>query len=177
MDEATRPANDRQDYAEQNNFRSYGEAKMTPEQERGNHLVGCITELKCAQFFGLKFDPSVGVITNVDCKILEVRGRRIESGRDLAIRPHDKMRLPHVLMWVDGKFTRATVVGWLCGWQGHQRAMAAKAEAGGHDVMWQQSKGVWFIPPPYHSIVSLQDWIGAGAPLHWAPEEYRADAS
>ena len=173
MEIVTAAANGRQAFAERNKYVPYDKsARIQPEQQRTNDIAGCLGELKCAHYFGLKFDPSVGVITNVDLKIIEVRTRRIETGRDLAIRPKDKMRLPYVLVWLDFKRMIAMMVGWLCGWQAHERAMQAKQEAG-HDVWWQQIKQVWFIPPPYHSIASLEDWIGAGAPQHWAPEQYR----
>jgi hypothetical protein len=171
-DEAKAAANARQDYAEKNEYKSHGDEVVPRDKERRNHIVGCLGELKCAQHFGLNFDPSIGVITSIDCKIIEVRTRRIETGRDLALRPNDKWRLPFVLVWLNRERMLATIVGWLCGWEGHQRAMLAKQEAG-RDVWWQPLTGAWFIPPPYHSIQSLEDWIDAGHPEHWAPDGYR----
>jgi hypothetical protein len=147
-------------------------ARIERGQQHINDMTGCLGELKCSQFFGLPFDTSENATASVDCKIIEVRARRIETGRDLAIRPHDKMRLPYVLVWLDHARMIATIVGWLCGWEAHQRAMQAKLESG-RDVWWQPLKSVWFIPPPYHSIESIKDWILIGHPLHWAPEEYR----
>jgi hypothetical protein len=161
MMEATVAANGRQDFAESQNFQTSGRA-LPREQERLNHRVGCLGELKCAQRFHLEFNASVGIITNVDCKILEVRTRRIENGRDLPFRSIEKVRLPYVLCWLDERAKQVTIVGWLCGWQAHERMKDTP--------MW---KGVWFVPPPYHSVQSLQDWITAGHPLHWAPEAYR----
>jgi hypothetical protein len=171
--EATDAANGRQDFAEQQNWRSRGAGEIPRARERLNSLVGCLGELKCSQYFGMKFDPSIGIITNVDCEIFEVRTRRIDSGRDLAITPDDKMRLPYVLVWIDRLGTTATIVGWLCGWEGHQRAMQAKEAAGGRDVWFRPVRVVWFIPPPYHSVKSLRQWIQCGHLLHWCPEKYR----
>jgi hypothetical protein len=165
-------ANGRQDFAQQHNLQTPG-VQRTSERRRRDDFLGCIGELKSSQYFGLEFNADVGVLNGVDCKIFEVRARRIESGRDLAITPNDKWQLPYVLVWIDRERMIATLVGWLCGWQGHQRAMDAKREAGGTDVWWQPLKAVWFIPPPYHSVQSLRDWIDCGHPLHWCPEEYR----
>lgn len=165
----------RQDFADSANLKSsHGdEATLSREQQRSDHGIGALGEKIVADYYGLPWDPSIGVLTNVDCKIIEVRTRRIETGRDLPIRKNDKMRLPHVNVWIDQKRMIATIAGWLCAWEGHQRAMQAKADAGGKDVWWQAKTGVWFIPPPWHSVQSLTDWIGAGHPLHWAPERYR----
>jgi len=164
---ATHAGHARQDYARRTGLQHYGRTVVTSAKD----IVGCLGELKCAQFFGQPFDPAIGVLTGVDCKLFEVRARDISTGRDLAIRPHDKMRLPHVLVWITPAHTLATIVGWLCGWEGRERAKAAELAAG-FDVLWQPKKGCWFIPPPYHSVKSLQDWIDCGAPLHWAPEAY-----
>jgi hypothetical protein len=165
-------ANGRQDYAESKDFKSHGEAIVSRDKERRNHIAGCIGEIKCAQYFKQKFEPSIGVITNVDCKLFEVRARRIETGRDLAIRPNCKLRLPHVLVWISRDRKIVTLVGWLCAWEGRERAKEAQEQAG-RDIWWQPLTGAWFIPPPYHSIRSLQDWINCGHPLHWCPEQYQ----
>lgn len=167
-------ADERQDFADSRNLKSShgNEAPLSAAQQRSDHHVGSLGEMKVAEYYGLEWNPSVGVLTNVDCKIIEVRTRRIENGRDLPIRANDKWRLPHMLVWFDSKRMITTMAGWLCAWEGHQRAMQAKAEAG-RDVWWQAKTGVWFIPPPYHSIKSLRDWINAGHPQHWAPEAYR----
>jgi hypothetical protein len=169
--EATEAAHGRHDFGEAHGYKNHIEQGR--KQDVDAEVVGCLGELLCAHYFQLQFNPSVGVIDAVDCKIFEVRTRRIESGKDLALKQRDKMRLPFVLVWINRDRTEATLVGWLCGWEGHQRAKQAK-EAGRD--LWQPSVRAWFIPPPYHSIASLEDWIGAGHPLHWAPEDYRGVA-
>jgi hypothetical protein len=172
MATVTPTANGRQDNAERKHLKNQFAKPTTLQEDRFSHVIGCIGELKCAQFFGMPFDDSdIGVLTNIDCKVFEVRTRNIETGRDLSIEPQSKMRLPHVLVWVDRKHMQATIVGWLCGWEGRERAKAAELAAG-FDVWWRPAVRTWFIPPPYHSVKSLQDWIECGAPLHWAPEAY-----
>jgi len=148
-------------------------ARMSPDVQQAHDLIGCLGELKASQCFGQPFNTSENGIGEIDCRIFEARARDIRTGRDLAYRPIDKMRLPYVLVWIDLPAKKATIVGWLVGWEAHQRAMAAKQKAG-YDVLWNATRRVWFIPPPYHSVASLEDWILVGHPQHWAPEGYRA---
>ena len=148
LETATRVGNAKQSFSARTGLRDYGVA-MSAARGQANNTVGSLGELKTSQFFGVEFDDSEDGRHKVDCELFEARTRDIDNnGRDLAIRPHDKMRLPHVLVWIERKRLIATLVGWLVGWEGHARAMQAKADAG-YDVWWQQSKGCWFVPPPY----------------------------
>lgn len=166
---AARVGSAKQSYSVRQKLPDYGPSAAAPANGERQHVLGCLGEFICARFFGVEFDDSEDGRAKIDCKIFEVRTRDVSSGKDLAIRPHDKMRLPHVLVWIEGDL--ATIVGWLVGWEGHARAMQAKADAG-FDVWWQPSARCWFVPPPYHSVASLQDWIACGHPLHWSPPEY-----
>lgn len=163
IEQVREAAEGRQDYAQRMGLVTPG-VERPPERRLRDDYLGCVGELKVVQHFDLDFDPAIGVLDRVDCKILEVRSRRVETGRDLAIRPLEKWRLPHVLVWIDRERMTATLVGWLCAWEGRERATP---------TMWQPKKEVWFIPPPYHTIKSLEEWIESGHPLHWCPEKYR----
>lgn len=163
-DEAIAGANKRQDYAEQVHLPNYDGRTLTPEYERENHHVGAIAEWASAALLGQKFDPSVGDLDATDLKIIEVRGRRIGPNSDLPMRRNDenKLRLPFFLVRINLNRLTAEFVGWLCGWEAWERRTTENCHF-----------GVWYIPPPYHTVLSLQQWVLCGHRLHWAPERYR----
>ncbi len=158
--EALEAADARQDYAERVRLPNYDGRELTPELERENHHVGAIAEWACALHFGLTFNASVGDLTACDLGIIEVRGRRDGPNADLPMRRNDtpKLRKPFVLVLVNLIHLTANIVGWLCGWEAMKRADNAT-----------QRYGVWYIPPPYHSVRSLEQWIMCGHPQHWCP--------
>jgi len=166
--EFVKAANDRQDYAERFRLENYDGRPMTAEQEREAHGVGALGEGAAADLFGLKFDPAVGVLDGTDLKIIEVRARRAGgSGGDLAMRRGDnekaKLRRPFLLVHVNPPKLTVQFIGWLCGWEAWER----RSEENCH-------YGVWYIRPPYHSVLSLQQWVQCGHRLHWSPPEYES---
>jgi hypothetical protein len=122
--------------------------------------VGTRAEQVGAEHLKLPFNASVGNTRNVDlADLIEIRGRR-GAGTDLPIRPRDKMRLPHLLIRFYGKY--AHIIGWLCGWEGQKRAREL-------NLKLCPIRHVWYVPPPYHSVLSLEQWLMCGHRLHWMP--------
>jgi hypothetical protein len=163
-EEALRGANERQDYAEMMGFENYGGRMFTREEERLHHEVGALGEYAAANCLGLKFDPTVGRIDAVDLGIVEVRARTVGRLTDLAIRSgkdEEKLRLPFFLTVVNRPTLTVDLVGWLCGWEAWERRNQQNYHY-----------GVWYIPPPYHSVLSLQQWVLCGHRRHWAPPKY-----
>jgi hypothetical protein len=123
--------------------------------------IGARGEKVVAHHFKLPFEASVGNTRNVDlANLIEARARRGAS-TDLAIRPIDKMRLPHVLVRFYSEY--AHIIGWLCAWEGRQRALEL-------NLKLCPIRHVWYVPPPYHSVLSLEQWLMCGHRLHWMPE-------
>jgi len=142
------------EYAAEARARDSEEEKFLTEQ------AGTRAEQIGADHFKLSFNASVGNTRNVDLDdLIEIRGRR-GANTDLAIRPVDKMRLPHVLIRIIPPW--ADIVGWLCAWEGRQRALELK-------LRLCPIRHVWYVPPPYHSVRSLEQWLMCGHRLHWMP--------
>jgi hypothetical protein len=171
-DEAIAAGDKRWQFARNRNARNYG-IDLSPEECKENHHVGSIGEWVCAEYFGLEFEggtdfDSYESLVAPDLKIIEVRARRIQFGlnADLTIRPDDKMRLPVVLVRVSMERMLAEIVGWLCGWEAIER----------EDKIWYGPRQVFYVPPPYHSVLSLVQWLACGRRPHWCPEKYRSVA-
>jgi len=159
IEEALQASAAKSDHRERAGSQNYGKKVLTAERIRANRDVGDICEFLGAWYFKLPFDASVGPIDNVDLKIVEVRGRRIERSRefpDLAIRPKDKMHLPNVLMRLNEERREAHIVGWLCAWQAMERPIGEDEGC----KIWCDEKGVYYIRPPYHSVASLEQYLG-----------------
>jgi len=163
-----RDGNALEDEAQAKGARNYG-IDLTLEETRANHHVGSLGEWLCAKYFGLEDEyREVKKQGDVDLKVIEVRARRITMGLncDLTIRPDDKMRMPIVLVRVSMERMLAELVGWLCGWEAIER----------EDKIWYEPRRVFYVPPPYHSILSLEQWLACGRRPHWCPEKYRSAA-
>lgn len=145
MAKAIQVGRDRNAYAAGRGYQNYGELMGS---KLDHDITGAIAECSVAKFFGLRWDPSVGVITNIDVgERLEVRGRRIsQTGGDLPIRPDDKDDKPYVLCWVYDD-NSVDLRGWL---------FAKEAKGRGQ---WRQNMGVWFVGPPYRPIPELQELL------------------
>jgi len=107
-------------------------------------------------------DAVRAALSNADVRLcLRKAGQHLP---ELVVKPGDGplMRLSFVLVRVDMQRLRAEILGWLCGWQAMER----------EDKVWNEGRGMWFIPPPYHSVQSLEDWITSGAKPHWMPPEF-----
>jgi len=167
--EPLRVGDARQDAAERAGYVNYGGVRTLAEQ-RENHRLSAVGEWLAAWFFRLRFKPSIGVIDAIDLGFLdddteedgvEVRARRVTERLpvpDLIIRPTDKLVLPHVLICVELELGQAEVAGWLVGWEALQR---------GDKGPLPGLQGLHAVPPPYHSVESLQHWIAAGHRRHW----------
>jgi hypothetical protein len=161
-----RVANQHYEVNRRNGARHYGDKFVEPERRQANAELGMVSEFLAAWYFGLRFRDGLGDDRlGIDLDVIEVRARRVEFERqtpDLAIRPDDKLHLPNVLMYLDIDAGRAELIGWLAAWQAIERAQKE----------WCQPKGVWFVRPPYHSILSLEQWLAAGAKPMWNPADF-----
>jgi len=130
-----------------NNYENYGAVE-------GAQLIfnvkGTVGEAGVAAHFRQPWNRKVGDLKSIDVgKIIEVRGRKPYS--DLGIRPahKDKLRLPHVLVWVYDDYSM-DLRGWLFGYEG------AHEKGGELDrKRWHQRSGCWYNPPPYRPLDEL----------------------
>ena len=161
--EADAGALGRRAYGRSANLTEYAPEARARDSELEKFLTeraGARAEKVCADHFKLPFNASVGNTRNIDlADLIEVRCRR-GALADLGIRPKDKMRLPHVLVRYYGECI--DIVGWLCGWEGRERAEQLK-------IRLCPIRKVWYVPPPYHSVRSLEQWLMCGHRLHWMP--------
>ena len=112
-------------------------------------IMGAMAEFAVGGALGVFWDGHVGKSDDGDVGgFVEVRMRRVPgTGTDLAIRPKDHDDRPYVLALGHRDF-RIEVIGWLYGGD-------AKARGRASDNAWCESKGVWYVPPPYEPITSL----------------------
>jgi len=162
MDEALAAGDGRQDYAEKVGLEHYGDG-IPLDQQRANHKFATVAEYIVHLYLRVPWRANVGEVKAVDHEFLETRARRIGPGLphpDLFIRPRDweKRFLPYLLVWINEEESVAYLVGWLCGWEAWRRR-----------GNWCEARGGWFVPPPYHSIRSLEQWIECGHPRHHHP--------
>lgn len=115
--------------------------------------VSAIAVYLAKSHFGLEFAGNVEV-----CPRAVVSGMRA----DLAINPHDAMVPPRLLVRVRLEHKHADIVGWLCGWEAIERT----------DKVWDEQRKVFDVPPPYHSLLSLRQWLECGHRPHWMPKPF-----
>jgi len=160
--------------AERENLRNVFD--IAREQSIKNTFVARLGEQGAGAAFDLPATATPGILNAVDLKIIEVRARLITEdvpSPDLSVDDRDwkKSQFPLLLVRVDIEKLLGYMVGWLLIAEARYRIDLLK-HGNPHNVVYDNRKKCWFVPPPYHSTKSLRDWIACGAPKHtWkAPE-------
>jgi hypothetical protein len=167
QERARRDGRARTDAAIARRFKHWNVRAEDREQRIRNDTIGCFCELMAGHYLGLPYNPSIGEIDNVDLdKKVEVRGIANPRYCELPIRPPDKperLLKPHLLVRTTEAIQWASLEGWLLGWEAMDRIelLELKLVGEGHGARW-------YVPGPFHSIRSLQDWLLCGAPPHIA---------
>jgi len=171
--EALVAANAFQDFNEARGYKDRGAEKdLTKIEQRDRQIVGHVGHLLIARRYHLPYAPKLGDFAQIDIEFpggdggMEVRASIRDNPR-LPINPRDiergKLALPFVLIRVSLARGIAEILGWLCGWQALERP----------DRIWRgPPQNTWYVPAPYHSVQSLDDWIESGAKPHWMPKDF-----